>query len=321
MTRFLVERAGQSLAVLLVMSFVIYGLIGLMPGDPVDLMISADPRMTPAYAARLKALYGLDRPLIGRYWTWLQAALSGEFGYSRLFAKPALQALWPAAASTALLVGTSFALALAIALPAGVWIARRPGGRADRWVNLFCFAGISLPPFWLAILLILLFAVTLGWLPAGGVPTGAKAGLGDHLRHMALPVATLVLLQVGGYLRFMRAAMIETLRQDYIRTAEAKGLKPRRVLLRHALPNALIPVVTVVALGFGGLFSGALITETMFAWPGMGKLIFDSIMGHDVNLALAALLFATLLTLLGNLMADLAYAWLDPRIVYSELKP
>ena len=320
MIRFLADRAAQSLGVLLVMSFVIYGLIGLMPGDPVDLMISADPRMTAADAQRLKALYGLDRPLLGRYWAWLQAALMGEFGYSRLFVKPAVQALWPAAVSTAILVGASFALALAVALPAGVWIARRPGGRADRAVNLLCFAGISLPPFWLAILLIMLFAVTLGWLPAGGVPTGAAAGVGDYLRHMALPVLTLVLLQIGGYVRFMRAAMIEVLRQDYVRTAEAKGLKPARVLLRHALPNALIPVVTIVALGFGGLFSGALITETMFAWPGMGKLIFDSIMGNDFNLALAALLFATLLTLLGNLLADLAYAWLDPRIVYRELK-
>jgi peptide/nickel transport system permease protein len=321
MTRFLADRAGQSLAVLLVMSFVIYGLIGLMPGDPVDLMISADPRMIPADAARLKALYGLDRPLVARYWAWLQAALAGEFGYSRLFAKPALAALWPAVVSTAVLVGTSFALALAVALPAGVWIARRPGGRADRAVNLLCFAGISVPPFWLAILLILLFAVKLGVLPAGGVPTGTGAGVADYARHMALPVLTLVLLQVGGYLRFMRAAMIEVLRQDYVRTAEAKGLGPGRVLLRHALPNALIPVVTVVALGFGGLFSGALITETMFAWPGMGKLIFDSIMGNDFNLALAALLFATLLTLLGNLLADLAYAWLDPRIVFRELRP
>lgn len=321
MIRFLADRAAQSLAVLLVMSFVIYGLIGLMPGDPVDLMISADPRMTPADAARLKALYGLDRPLVARYAAWLQAALAGEFGYSRLFAKPALAALWPAVVSTAILVGASFALALAVALPAGVWIARRPGGRADRAVNLLCFAGISVPPFWLAILLILLFAVTWGVLPAGGIPAGPGASLADYARHMALPVLTLVLLQVGGYLRFMRAATIEALRQDYVRTAEAKGLGPGRVLLRHALPNALIPVVTVVALGFGGLFSGALITETMFAWPGMGKLIFDSIMGNDFNLALAALLFATLLTLLGNLLADLAYAWLDPRIVFRELRP
>ena len=190
----------------------------------------------------------------------------------------------------------------------------RPDGPADRAVNLFCFAGVSMPPFWLAILLILIFAVGFGWLPAGGTPTRGDAGMLDYARHLVLPVATLTLLQVGGYLRFMRAAMIETLRQDYIRTAQAKGASPRRVLLGHALRNALNPVVTVVALGFGGLFSGALITETMFAWPGMGKLILDAIMGNDFNLALVALLFATLLILAANLLADLAYAWLDPRV-------
>ncbi|MBL8703880.1 MAG: ABC transporter permease [Rhodospirillales bacterium] len=296
------------------MSFVIYGLIGLMPGDPVDLMISADPKMTAADAARLKALHGLDQPLVARYGQWLKAAASGDLGYSRLYAKPVLQALGPALLSTTVLVGASFLLSLAIALPAGVWVATRPDGPADRAVNLFCFAGVSMPPFWLAILLILVFAVGLGWLPAGGTPTRGDAGLVDYARHLVLPVATLTLLQVGGYLRFMRAAMIETLRQDYIRTALAKGASPRRVLLGHALRNALNPVVTVVALGFGGLFSGALITETMFAWPGMGKLILDAIMGNDFNLALVALLFATLLILAANLLADLAYAWLDPRV-------
>ncbi len=314
MTRYILDRLVQSAIVLLVMSFVIYGLIGLMPGDPVDLMISADPKMTAADAARLKALYGLDQPLVARYGQWLKAAASGDLGYSRLYAKPVLQALGPALLSTTILVGLSFVLSLAIALPAGVWVATRPDGPADRAVNLFCFAGVSMPPFWLAILLILVFAVALGWLPAGGTPTRGDAGVLDYARHLVLPVATLTLLQVGGYLRFMRAAMIETLRQDYIRTAQAKGASPRRVLLRHALRNALNPVVTVVALGFGGLFSGALITETMFAWPGMGKLILDAIMGNDFNLALVALLFATLLILVANLLADLAYAWLDPRV-------
>jgi len=318
MIRYLLDRLVQSAAVLLVMSLVIYSLIGLMPGDPVDLMISADPKMTSADAARLRALYGLDRPLLARYASWLQAALGGEFGYSRLYARPALDALWPALKSTTALVGISFALTLAIALPAGVWAARHPDGPADRAINLLCFAGISLPPFWLAILLILLFAVGLGWLPAGGVPTRGGAGWIDYARHLMLPVATLTLHSAGSYLRFMRASMIETMRQDYIRTALAKGAGARRVLLQHALRNALIPVVTVVALGFGGLFSGALITETMFAWPGMGKLIFDSIMGNDYNLALLTLLFATLLTLVGNLLADLGYAWLDPRISYAR---
>lgn len=314
MTRYILDRLVQSALVLLVMSFVIYGLIGLMPGDPVDLMISADPKITAADAARLKALYGLDQPLVARYGQWLKAAASGDLGYSRLYAKPVLQALGPALLSTTILVGVSFLLSLAIALPAGVLVATRPDGPADRAVNLFCFAGVSMPPFWLAILLILVFAVGLGWLPAGGTPTRGDAGMLDYARHLVLPVATLTLLQIGGYLRFMRAAMIETLRQDYIRTAQAKGASPRRVLLGHALRNALNPVVTVVALGFGGLFSGALITETMFAWPGMGKLILDAIMGNDFNLALVALLFATLLILAANLLADLAYAWLDPRV-------
>jgi peptide/nickel transport system permease protein len=318
MMRFILDRLVQSAAVLLVMSFLIYGLIGLMPGDPVDLMISADPKITSADAARLRAYYGVDRPLLARYASWLGAALQGDFGYSRLYAKPALQALGPPLVTTTILIGASFILALAIALPAGVWAARHPGGAADRTINVLCFAGISLPPFWLAILLILLFAVWLGWLPAGGLPTRAGAGWSEYARHMALPVMTLTLLSVGGYLRFMRAAMIETLRQDYIRTAEAKGARPVRVLLKHALRNALIPVVTVIALGFGGLFSGALITEKMFAWPGMGLIIFDSIMGNDYNLALVALLLATLLTLTANLLADIGYAWLDPRISYTK---
>lgn len=171
-----------------------------------------------------------------------------------------------------------------------------------------------MPPFWLALLLMLLFAVTLGWLPASGVATVGDGSLADRARHLVLPVATLTIASLAGYTRFLRAALIEAMRQDYIRTARAKGNSERRVLLRHALRNALNPVVTVVALSFGSLFSGALITETMFAYPGMGKLIYDAVMGNDYNLALAGLLFATLVTLLSNLAADIAYAGLDPRI-------
>jgi peptide/nickel transport system permease protein len=156
--------------------------------------------------------------------------------------------------------------------------------------------------------------VTLNWLPAGGVATVGDGGLADRARHLALPVATLTIASLAGYARFLRAALIEAMRQDYIRTARAKGNSERRVLLAHALRNALNPVVTVVALSFGSLFSGALITETMFAYPGMGKLIYDAVMGNDYNLALAALLFATLVTLVANLAADVAYAGLDPRI-------
>ncbi len=317
MTDYLLRRVLDSLLVLLVMSFVIYGLIGLMPGDPVDLMISSDPELTPEDAARLKQLYGLDRPLVARYGSWLGAAVQGDLGYSRIHARPVLEVLARPLTVSLVLIGLSLAISLLVAIPAGVYAARRPGGWVDGLINLFCFAGISVPPFWLALLLMMLFAVRLGWLPAGGTPMGANVGVADELRYLALPVTSLTLLTVGGFIRFMRAAMIEALRADHIRTARAMGLSEARVLWGHAWRNAALPVVTVVALSFGNLVSGALITETVFAYPGMGKAIYDAILGNDYNLAVTALLFATAMTLAGNLAADVAYGWLDPRIRYD----
>ncbi|HZB91685.1 MAG TPA: ABC transporter permease [Stellaceae bacterium] len=316
MTRFLLARLLQVLLVLAVMSFVIYGLIGLMPGDPINLMLAADPHLTAADVARLKALQGLDQPLLKRYLAWAAAALHGNFGYSRLYAMPAIAALLPRLVNTGVLMGLSFVLALALALPLGALAARRPGSAFDTIVNLLSFAGISVPPFWLALMLILVFAVALGWLPPGGVATIGDGGLLDRARHLVLPVTVLTLASLGGYLRYARAAVIEALRQDYVRTARAKGASEARILWHHAWRNALVPVITVVALSFGSLFSGALVTETMFAYPGMGKLIYDAILGNDFNLALAALLLATLLVLLSNLAADIAYAAADPRISY-----
>jgi len=316
MLRHLIERLVEAALVLLLMSFVIYGLLGLMPGDPIDLMAAGDPNITSADLARLKALYGVDRPLLERYARWLGSALGGELGFSRMYQRPVLEVLLPRLGNTCLLMGLSFLLALLLALPAGILAALRPRSWLDYGLNLFAFAGISMPSFWLALLLILLFAVELGWLPAGGVQSIGADSLGDRLEHLVLPVLTLTVLTAGSVLRFTRSAMLETLRQDYIRTALAKGLSTFGVVRNHALRNAMIPVVTVLALHFGALFSGALIVETMFAYPGMGKLIYDSILGNDFNLALVGLLFATLLTLLSNLGADVVYAWLDPRISY-----
>ncbi len=316
MIRYLARRLLQSAVVLLLMSFVVYGLIGLMPGDPIDLLFGANPNVTPADMEQLRAAYGLDVPLWRRYSNWLGAALGGEFGFSRTHAQPVLAVLGPYLWRTVLLLGLSLVLSVAIAIPLGLVAARAPGSIRDIAINFVCFAGRSIPPFWLALMAILVFAVALRWLPAGGIGTVGQSGIWDTLRHLALPVACLTFLNLALVARLMRAEMIGVLRQEFIRTARAKGLSEPRVVLGHALRNALIPVVTVIALEFGGLFSGALITETVFAYPGMGKMIYDSILGNDFNLALVGLLFATLVTLLANLGADLAYAALDPRITY-----
>ena len=316
MIRYTAIRLIEIAATLVVMSFVIYALIGLMPGDPIDLMRQADPRMSADDVARLKALYGLDRPLVARYATWAGQAMAGDLGYSRLFAAPVWAALLPRLGNSLLLMGSSFILALALALMLGTAAARRPNSRLDAAINLFCFAGVSVPTFWLALVLILVFAAGLGWLPAGGVATAGATGFGNRLGYLVLPVATLTLANAGAYTRYVRAAMREALAQDHIRTARAKGAGEARIILHHALRGAMIPVTTILALSFGGLVSGALVTETMFAYPGMGKLIFDAVMGNDYNLALAALLLAAVTTMLANLGADLAYGWLDPRVSY-----
>jgi len=319
MSRYLATRAVEIVVTLVIMSFVVYLLIGLMPGDPIDMMISGNPKMTSEDAKRLRALYGVDKSLIDRYLAWAQQALHGDFGYSRSLNRPVLDILGARLINTLELAGWAFAISTAVALPLGMWAAARPRSAADYLVNLFCFAGISMPTFWLAMLLITLFAVTLGWLPAGGMAdpragTSFLAAAGQTVRFAVLPVATLAIVQLGTYTRFMRGAMIEVLRQDYVRTARAKGASERRVLLGHAFANALAPVLVVLGLSFGGLFSGALITETMFAWPGMGNTIYQAIATNDFNLALVGLLFATFTTIVGNLLADLALVAVDPRV-------
>ena len=321
MQRYVAGRLVESLVVLAIMSYLIYGLIGLMPGDPIDIMVQSDPNLTPADAARLKALYGLDKPLHERYLNWLEGALSGDFGYSRVHNQPVLEVLGPRLVNTMVLMGLSFIAALLVALPLGIYSALRPYGARDYAVNLAALAGISVPVFWLALMLIYLFSVLWGVLPAGGMQTIGVDSVLDRAKYLVLPVLTLSAATVGGFTRFMRAEMMVTMRHDYIRTARAKGLSERRVVLKHALRNALIPVVTIAALSFGSLFSGALITETMFSYLGMGKLIYDSIMGNDYNVALVSLLFATMLVLLANLLADVCYAWLDPRISYRGERP
>jgi len=318
MLTYLTRRLFGTVVVLAVMSFVIFVLIGLMPGDPIDIMIASNPDLTAADGIHLKKLYGLDLPITERYWNWLTTTLGGDLGFSRTYKQPVLDILLPRLGNTIVLLGISSLLAIALALPLGFIAAVRPHGSVDNSINLFCFAGISLPPFWLAILLIILFAVTLDLLPAGGMGP-PEAGPLTRLQFLALPLVTLTIAGLARFTRFARAAMIDALRQDYVRTAYAKGLDVRRVVIGHAMRNALLPLVTIVALDFGQLFSGALITEIMFSYLGMGKLMFDAILANDFNLALVGLLFATLLVLLANYLADIAYAAIDPRISFKAL--
>ena len=317
MTYYFLRRLSQTFIVLLAMSFIIYSLIGLMPGDPIDIMVQSDPNLTTEDAARLKASYGLDQPLIDRYWKWLNSAAKAEFGYSRIHNKPVLEILIPRLSNTLLLMGSSLTLALVFAIPMGIWAAVRPRSHIDFIINLIALGGASIPIFWLGLLLIVVFSVWLKWLPASAMHEQNSSAV-DQIKHLILPVLALGLGTTGQLTRHMRAAMIEVLGQDYIRTAQAKGLRSSKIIFQHALPNAMIPVVTVVTLSFGSLFSGALITETMFSYLGTGKLIFDSIMGNDYNMALVSLLFATILILLSNFVADVMYARLDPRVRYGE---
>lgn len=303
---FFFQRLLQMLATLFLMSFIVYGLIGLMPGDPIDLMAGGNPKITSEDLRRLKELHGLDKPLLSRYGAWLQNALAGDVGYSRLQSLPVMDVLLPPLRNTLLLMGAALFCTLLFAVPLGVYAAAKAGSFFDRAVNVFILAGVSVPAFWLALMLIALFAVTLGWLPAA-------ASLSKPLS-LILPLATLTLANLAVYVRHLRAAMLSALEGHFIRTARAKGCAQDRVLWRHAFQNALPPLLTLVMLDLGALAGGAITVETIFAYPGMGKLMFDAVMGSDYNLALIGFLLLTFFVMLGNFLADVGYRLIDPRV-------
>jgi peptide/nickel transport system permease protein len=296
----------------------------LMPGDPVDMMISSNPKITSEDISRLRSLYGLDQPAYVRYYHWMTQILSGDLGYSRTYRIPVSELLGPRLVNTFFLSFSSLILALLISLPLGMWSALRAGSKVDYIVNLFSFAGISVPSFWLGIVLIIAFAVKLPLLPAGGTFTigiendGSFADIFlDRLKYLILPIASLCFLQIGRFVRFTRSAMLEALRNDYIRTAKAKGLTYQQIIWKHAFRNALIPLITIIALSFSSLFSGALITETVFAYQGVGKLVYESIIGNDFNVAMVSFMISVSMVLMFSLIADIFYGIADPRISYK----
>ncbi|MBR0649996.1 ABC transporter permease [Roseomonas terrae] len=301
------KRLLQVALTLAILSFCAFALIALMPGDPIEVAIAGDPRLSAEDAARLRALHGLDRPFTERYLAWASGLLRGEFGYSRLFAQPVASLLWPALLSTLTLAGTALLIALAAGIALGALAASWP--RAAPFVDAVAIMGQAMPTFWLGMLLIIAFAVTLGWLPAGGV---AESGVG--LSFLILPVATLAVAHLAAYARHSATSLEATLTEPWVRTARARGASEHRVLWRHAFPNAALPILQIAALDAGALAGGALVTETVFARPGMGKLLYDAVMGNDTNLALVALLLVALVTMLATLGADLAQRALDPRL-------
>ncbi len=323
MTTFIIRRLIQFAAVVAILSYVCFGLLTLMPGDPVDLLVSSNPRITPEDVARLRSLYGLDQPMYKRYYNWASTILSGDLGYSRTYRVPVSDLIGPRLINTFWLSLIALSLSIMVAIPIGIFTALKPGSKFDYIANFFSFAGISIPPFWLGIVLIIIFAVTLGWLPAGGTSTAGTEFtnnwdfLLDRAKFLILPVLTLALIQIGRFVRFSRSAMSEAMRNDFIRTARAKGLSWYVVTWKHGFRNALIPLITVFALSFSNLFSGAILTETVFSYQGVGKLVYDSIIANDYNVAMISFMISVTMVLVMNLVADLLYGVADPRITYK----
>lgn len=328
----LLERLFQTLPVLFGVSLIVFLMITLTPGDPVEIML-ADSRATPEQAAQLRADLGLDRPLPERFLVFLGNALTGDFGISFFHRRPVWDVIAERLPATIELTLAAILLAIAVAIPLGVIAAVKRDSWIDRTLTAVSLFGVSLPGFWFGILLILLFAVQLGIFPVGGrtafdlevarvtgfllldsIIAGRPDAFLAALRHLALPAITLGLPTAALLARVTRSAMAEVLTSDYVLFAESKGLSRRRVLLRHALKNALIPVVTVAAIEAGSLLGGNMIVETVFGWPGLGRLVVESIFARNYPLVQAAVLLYAVTYVMLNFTADLLYTALNPKV-------
>lgn len=314
MLPYVLRRLGTMVPVLAVVSVIVFSLIHLTPGDPVSIMLREEA--DPATAAALRTALGLDRPLPIQYLAWLGRAVRGELGRSIRTNQPVTEAILERLPVTLSLAAAASLLALAVALPAGIVSAVRRNSVADVTGTVVALSGVSLPNFWLAILLIFLFSVSLGWLPPLGWVSPAR-DFWAGLRSLVLPAITLGTAMAAVVMRMTRSSLLEVLQLEFVRTARAKGLGETAILLRHALRNALIPVVTVVGLQAGALLGGAIITETIFALPGVGRLLVDAIFQRDFPIVQGVVLFLAVNFLLVNLLVDLTYAALDPRIRYD----
>ncbi|MEP6495722.1 MAG: ABC transporter permease [bacterium] len=310
MLRFVARRMAQSIPLLFVISLLVFALIHAAPGGPLALYLD-NPNVRPQDIERLRRALGLDRSLAAQYVAWLGAFVRGDWGYSYADGRPVLERLLERVPATLQLVGTSTGAAVVIAMAVGILAATRRG--FDRVATAFTIAGISLPVFWLGLVLQLVFANALGWLPSSGRTSFTNGGVADLLAHLILPAAVLAAAHAAGWSRYLRSSMRDALSLPFTRTARAQGVSERRIVLRHALSNALLPFVTVVLLDASIMASGAVVTESVFAWPGVGSLFTEALARRDYPVLMAFLMCASAAVVALNFVADVAVYALDPR--------
>ncbi len=313
----IVSRLLQSILVLFVVSIGSFVLMLYTPGDPVAALLGQQTRMMdPASLEQIRENLGLNDPFFVQYGNWMKRALQGDLGYSYSLRRPVTELIGARLGATLTLIGTSLALSISIGLTLGVISAVKKNTIVDYIVTTLAFLGNSMPQVWIGLMLIFLFSVRWGVLPAGGMVTLGRGGGGfvDRLEHLILPAATLAITNLVVWARYQRSSLIESFRQDYVRTARAKGLKERTVVFRHAWRNSLIPIVTLLGNSAVFLVEGAFVVETIFSWPGLGRLGVDAILKRDYPLVMGVVILSSVVIIVGNLLADLAYGIVNPRL-------
>ena len=317
MIAYIIRRVLLSIPLLLGISILVFGILQIIPGGPLGHYMRVQGA-NPEDIAILKKQLGLDQPAPIQYINWLTRWLKGDWGKSYITREPVLDIIAFRLPNTMLLMGLSFTLALIVGISAGIVAALKQYSILDNMLTIFSFIGFSVPVFWLGLIMILVFTVKLGWLPGGGMTTlGGPSSLSDRILHLIMPVSAAALYNAGIYSRYLRSSLLEVINLDYIRTARAKGLRERIVFSRHALRNALIPLVTIVAIDLPWMFGGAVLTETIFSWPGMGRQFWKASLDQDYPVILSMVMLVAVAVVVFNLLADVLYAYLDPRIRYE----
>jgi peptide/nickel transport system permease protein len=317
--RYLARRLLIVIPSLIGISLVLFAVVALAPGDPFE-ELATNPNVPAEVRAGLRAKFGLDDPVMVRYVRWAGAMVKGDWGFSFASRVDVDTLILQRLPVTLLIIGSSLVLALLVALPVGVYAATRPYSLFDQIANTLAFVGFSLPTFFTGILFILLFSIHLGWLPfvyRADISATGWQWYWEHFKQAIMPVAVLGLFQGASWTRYVRSAVLDVIRLDYVTTARAKGLAERVVVMKHVLRNALIPVVTLVALQMPAVFGGAIVTEQIFRVPGIGSLLISAILANDTPVIMAVTFVFACLVILFNLVADLLYGWLDPRITYG----